>query len=401
MSDRKLDASLQIVLVSDPADAEAIREAGFRSVRVVERAEELYRPTADGYEIDTALQLFTRFVLAFPADRPELRDAVAVRIGDVKCRWVNWPERVRTAHKALRELGADGLANLVREARPMWTDEVCTIDDIPEPGNERTYLSGFDLLDKHGFRFVRPAFMSVIGPYGSGKSVLLRQLAVNLWRLHKWRTLITSFEERVKPRMQRDFRRYLIGGPERLWMPADVEKADKEISAAFRFLRRARNSRLDLERLIDRITYAVKVYGVDVVIVDPVNEIDHTVPKHQSKTDYMGEFIMALKALADDYNLLMICAAHPPKDGVEKRLAKGRLLTLNDGADTAHYGNKSDIGWCVWRPGFEGPTLLHIDKLKDHETMGKPTLAKLELMEQTNSFRVTQIGYDIIGEFIE
>nr|PZN76259.1 MAG: hypothetical protein DIU57_17505 [Pseudomonadota bacterium] len=401
MSDRKIEASLQIVLVSSDADAEAIRQAGFRSVRVVARPEDLYRPTVDGYEIDTTLQLFTRYILAFPADQAALRDAVAVRLGDTQCRWVNWPDGTGSARRAIQEFGSDGLGRLVREARPMWTDEVCTIDDIPEPGPEKTYTSGFPLLDKHGFRFVRPAFMSVIGPYGSGKSVLLRQLAANLWRLHGWRTLITSFEERVKPRMQRDFRRYLIGAPECAWKEGDVEKVDKEISAAFRFLRRPRNDRLDLERLLDRISFAVRVYGVDVVIVDPVNEIDHSVPKHQSKTDYMGDFIMALKALADDYDLLMICAAHPPKDGVEKRLAKGRLLTLNDAADTAHYGNKSDIGWCVWRPGFDGPTLLHIDKLKDHETMGRPTLAKLELMEQTNSFRVTKIGYDVIGEFVE
>ena len=401
MSDRKIGASLQVILVSTEADAHAVREAGFKSVRVVTEPEQLYFSTPDGYQIDSALQLFTRYVLAFSADQPGLRDAVAVRLGDVKCRWVNWPHGATSAQQALREGGPEGLALLLNDARPMWTDEVCTIDDIPDPGVEQAYRSGFDLLDKHGFRFVRPAFMSVIGPYGSGKSVLLRQLAVNLWRLHGWRTLITSFEERVKPRMHRDFRRQLIGAPEHAWRPGDVEEADKEIAAAFRFLRRQRTSRLDLDRLLDRIAYAVQVYGVDVVIVDPVNEIDHSVPRHQSKTDYMGEFIMALKALADDYDLLMICAAHPPKDGVEKRLSKGRLLTLNDGADTAHYGNKSDIGWCVWRPGFEGATLLHIDKLKDHETMGKPTLAKLELMPQTNSFRVTNIGYEIIGEFAE
>lgn len=400
MSDRKISASLQIVLVSSEDDAEAVRQAGFKSVRVVTEPEHLYRAAQGGYEIDTALQLFTRYVLAFPADQAALRDAVAVRLGDVNCRWINWPHDATSAQQAMREGGPDGLALLLNDARPMWTDEVCTIDDIPDPGVEQTYRSGFDMLDKHGFRFVRPAFMSVIGPYASGKSVLLRQLSVNLWRLHGWRTLITSFEERVKPRMQRDFRRQLIGAPERAWQPKDVESADKEISAAFRFLRRQRTTKLDLDRLLDRIAYAVQVYGVDVVIVDPVNEVDHSVPRNQSKTDYMGDFIMALKALADDYNLLMICAAHPPKEGVEKRLSKGRLLTLNDGADTAHYGNKSDIGWCVWRPDFEGPTLLHIDKLKDHETMGKPTLAKLELKEASNSFRVTRLGYEIMEEWL-
>lgn len=389
MSDRKVESSLQIVIVCSDAHASQARDAGFKSVRVVRHPEELYRMGPEGYEIDATLGLFTRYVLALPSDQTLLRDALAVRLGDVKCRSVDWPVGTQSP-EALRE-------NL-SASRPMWTDEVATIDDIPDPGEEKTYETGFKKLDHWGIRFVRPAFMSVIGPYASGKSVLLRQLSVNLWRLHGWRTLITSFEERVKPRMQRDLRRHLIGVPIDMWDDRDVAAADDEIRKAFRFLRRKRTSRLDLDRLMDRIAYAVQVYGVDVVMIDPVNEIDHSVPRHQSKTDYMGDFIMQLKALADDYNLLVICAAHPPKDGVEKRLSKGKLLTLNDGADTSHYGNKSDIGWCVWRPDFEGPTLLHIDKLKDHETMGKPTLAELVLDPKRNKFEVNRLGYDILGD---
>ncbi|MGO4685801.1 AAA family ATPase [Hyphomicrobium sp. 2TAF46] len=278
----------------------------------------------------------------------------------------------------------------------MWTDEVCTIDDIPEPGAEKLYATGLYGLDAHGFRLVRPAFMPVIGPYGSGKSVLLRQLAVNLWRQYRWRTLITSFEEKVKPRFHRDLRRHIIGHPAP-WTDEQVAYADAEIRLAFRFLRRKRNTVLDMDRLIDRIEYAVRVYGVDVVIIDPVNEIDHMVPRGETKSDYMGRFIMRLKQIADDYSLLMIVAAHPPKDGVEKRLSKNGLLTLNDGADTAHYGNKADIGWCVWR-NYEGPTLLHIDKLKDHESMGKPTLCELHLDPTMNQFTVGRVGYDILDE---
>lgn len=389
MSDRKVESALQIVMVASDEHASLAREAGLKSVRVVRHPEELYRMGAEGYEIDATLGLFTRYVLALPPEQIELRDALAVRLGDTKCRWVEWPAAA---------VSAEELREVLSSSRPMWTDEVATIDDIPDPGPEKTYETGFKKLDHWGIRFVKPAFMSVIGPYASGKSVLLRQLSVNLWRLHGWRTLITSFEERVKPRMQRDLRRHLIGVPIDMWDEKDVAEADDEIRKAFRFLRRKRTSRLDLDRLMDRIAYAVKVYGVDVVVIDPVNEIDHSVPRHQSKTDYMGDFIMQLKALADDYNLLVICAAHPPKDGVEKRLSKGKLLTLNDGADTSHYGNKSDIGWCVWRPDFEGPTLLHIDKLKDHETMGKPTLAELVLDPKRNKFDVNRLGYEILGD---
>jgi twinkle protein len=134
---------------------------------------------------------------------------------------------------------------------------------------------------------------------------------------------------------------------------------------------------------------------VKVVAIDPVNEIEHQVPRGESKTDYMGRFIMALKQLADDHGLLMICAAHPPKDGVEKRLAKNGLLTLNDGADTAHWGNKADLGICVWR-NIDGPTMLHIDKVKDHESMGKPTLAEMNLNRALNQFSVDRVGYELL-----
>ena len=106
---------------------------------------------------------------------------------------------------------------------------------------------------------------------------------------------------------------------------------------------------------------------------------------------------MRLKQLADDYNLLLICALHPPKDGVEKRLQKNGLLTLNDGADSANWGNKADIGLCMWRD-LTGPTLLHIDKIKDHETMGKPTLCEMIHDPVFNRFRVGRIGYGILKE---
>jgi hypothetical protein len=116
----------------------------------------------------------------------------------------------------------------------MWIDEICTLADIPAPPPQQTFASGFDKLDQHGFRFVRPALMAMIGPYGSGKSVLARQLACNLWRLHRWRVLITSFEERVRPRYQRDLRRHIIDRAVSLWTDADVANADAQ-NKAFAF----------------------------------------------------------------------------------------------------------------------------------------------------------------------
>jgi hypothetical protein len=384
-----------LVVVAHADHEKIVRDLGYRNVEVISAVH-------GGEQVlthDGRLRIgwdYERYLIALPPKSESLRDDIAVRLGDHRCTWCEWP------------FGADKveIGNRLITARPMWLDEIATIDDIPEPGPETTYTSGFDELDRHGFRIVLPTFMPLIGPYGSGKSVLLRQLLVNLWRLHGWKFLLTSFEEKVKPRYLRDLRRHLIGRPqvspdgEVLWSDVDVARADAEIRQAAVFLRRKRTHTLDLDRLLGLIEFAVRVHGVKVVAIDPVNEIDHQVPKGESKTDYMGRFIMALKALADDYDLLMICCAHPPKDGVEKRLSKSKLLTLNDGADTAHWGNKADIGFCVWRRGLGDfdPTYLHGDKLKDHETMGKPFLAELVLNPLTNTFRVNRMGYHLLQE---
>lgn len=387
-----------LVLTFGQTLVDACRAAGIRHVRDATEPSSILDAKGD---LQPQLTYFEKFTILVPEGHESLRDTVAMKIGDERCVWAYAPDDI------------DDLANAINTARPMWTDEVATIDDIPEPGPVETFATGFDRLDQHGLRITLPAFMPVIGPYGSGKSVFLRQLLVNLWRLHGWRFLLTSFEEKVKPRYERDLRRHLICSdiPDKdgvfhewerkdgvaVWSEEVAARADGELRRMAVFLRRKRNTTLDMERLLDRIEFAVRVYGLKVVVIDPVNEIDHQTNKGESKTDYMGRFIMRLKQLADDYGLLVICCAHPPKDGVEKRLSRSGVLTLNDGADTAHWGNKADIGLCLWR-NLDGPTLLHIDKVKDHETMGKPTLVSMSLDLALNKFTVDRVGYDILKE---
>lgn len=376
----KIDASL--VLVIDDITAEECRAQGIRSVR---NASAPHMLLDDDGRVLPEVDLWSQFVILIPQGGEDLRDTIAVNIGDDRCLWAYLPDEPQN------------IPAVVASARRMWLDEIASLDDIPDPGPVVLYETGFEGLD---LRITTPAFMPIVGPYGSGKSIFLRQLLVNLWRLHGWKFLITSFEEKVKPRYQRDLRRHMIGSVEETWSEADIAQADAEINRACVFFRRKRNTALDADRLVDRIEYAVRTYGIKVVAIDPFNEIDHVVPRGMAKTDYVGQFIMRLKQLADDYNLLMICALHPPKDGVEKRLQRSGMLTLNDGADSAHWGNKADIGLCMWRP-LVGPTLLHIDKVKDHETMGKPTLCEMIHDSAFNRFRVGRTGYDILGDQVE
>jgi hypothetical protein len=130
------------------------------------------------------IDFFDRFVILTPEGGEDVRDRIAILLGDERCSWAYLPE------------DSAAISATVAGAVPMWTDEIARLSDIPEPGPEKLYKVARDSdtgntalasLDRHGFRITVPAFMPIIGPYGSGKSVLLRQLLETLWRLHGWR----------------------------------------------------------------------------------------------------------------------------------------------------------------------------------------------------------------------
>jgi hypothetical protein len=77
-----------------------------------------------------------RFVIVIPEGGEDFRDTIAINLGDERCRWTYAPA------------DAGGMGNAIALARPMWADEVATIDDIPDPGEIKTYASGFDELDR-------------------------------------------------------------------------------------------------------------------------------------------------------------------------------------------------------------------------------------------------------------
>ena len=142
-------------------------------------------------------RILPRVVILIPEGGEQLRDTLVINIGDERCRW-QCPRRAETFPASSLAPSACG--------QTRWPD--CAT--IPEPGALKVYETGFAKLDSYGLRIVTPAFMPIVGPYGSGKSIFLRQLLINLWRLHGWKFALTSFEEKVRPRFERDLSRHLI-----------------------------------------------------------------------------------------------------------------------------------------------------------------------------------------------
>jgi RecA-family ATPase len=68
-----------------------------------------------------------------------------------------------------------------------------------------------------------------------------------------------------------------------------------------------------LDWMLDRMEVAVVRHGVQVIVIDPWNEMDHTRARDETMTEYVGRAIKALKRFARKFQVHLIVIAHPTK----------------------------------------------------------------------------------------
>ncbi len=215
---------------------------------------------------------FDSVILAVDGDENGqwLRDALAMRIGDTKCTWVDWPEGCKDANDVLRRYGPrhgpDQLRSAINSSRRMWLDMVAGINDIPDQPPEAVYKLGWPILDRDlsdgGIRIPQVGFMSVGGPAGSGKSTWVRQICWHLWKAHKIPFGITALEEDVKPDYYEEFLRLETGKAPDEWSQEEHAYAHGEIAAGVKFIQAPSHTMMDVDLLLGAVEYAIKVYGL-------------------------------------------------------------------------------------------------------------------------------------------
>jgi hypothetical protein len=97
--------------------------------------------------------------------------------------------------------------------------------------------------------------------------------------------------------------------------------------------------------VLDKAVVAVEQDGVDLLVIDPWNELERAKPRDMMLTDYIGECLMYLKQFCRSMNVAVILAAHPTKSGVEQ----GKTMTLADIEGSMNWYNKMDNGLIVVR----------------------------------------------------
>ena len=195
-----------------------------------------------------------------------------------------------------------------------------TLADLPQRGTveKLAFGVGWPELDEI-FKFYPSQFVVVTGKAGQGKSTFILNCLVKL----AYERGMASFL--YVPENEANLRDKI----RRLWTLDD---------ASFEFLARSKfiiqTSIRDQEHpahtmpwILNRAAQVVESHKVEVVMIDPWNELDRAKPKDMLLTDYIGECIMQIKDFCRSLGVTVIVLAHPTKAVNENG---GRIPHLSD-----------------------------------------------------------------------
>lgn len=301
-----------------------------------------------------------------------LLNDLAVRIGHVRCKWVKYPKGCKDLNDALRRYGPNGVHETIRRAQWYGVEGVYEYNDLPPATDRPVFPLKMPVMDNH-YRPRLGDFCVVTGVPSHGKSSWLNEVAGRLAINYGWRTAFASFEQEPQTDHRRNLRTYYSRKRPVFQSSQEIAQADQWIQNHFVFIVPGLDDDVTLEWVLERCAAAVVRHGVNCIIIDPWNEMDHIRPKDMSLTEYVGFAIKEFKAFARKYKIHLIVAAHPAKMKVSEKGAFS-IPTLYEISDSAHWYNKADVGIVVWRGEVSGApgTIVRIAKSKYHDQIGTP-----------------------------
>lgn len=330
---------------------------------------------------EQVIAAFSKVTLAVDNDAPGkvLEQELARRIGPEKCYRVQYPRDCKDMNDVLAKHGAVKVREIISDAKPYPIDGIYTAKDIEdlvvhlyECGQQRGVPTGWVHLDK--YYTVKTGQLTVVtGIPGSGKSVWLDALMVNLTLAHDWRFAIFSPENwplqrhmqsiieklKQKPFDRDGFRVQKIS-------KAELVAAIESIGDRFYFIM-PEESLMTVDSILERARVCIFRYGVKGLVIDPWNEIEHQYG-NLTETQYISETLSRIRRFARRLDVHVWVVAHPQKLTKDKDSGKYNPPTMYEISGGAHWRNKADVGICVHRPDFnKDMTDIYVQKVRFRE----------------------------------
>lgn len=315
-------------------------------------------------------------IIAVDADAPgaRLKDELVRRLGRENCLIVTWPEGCKDANEVLVQHGREVLAECIRDAEPMPVEGVHSARDFfaelrqhYEHGRQPGKSTGWRGVDQH-YTVLPGEWTLVTGIPGHGKSEWLDALTINLAQQHGWRFAVFSAEnmpvsEHIAKLAEKFVGKPFDPGPTPRMNASDLDRAETFIGEHYKFLLPESPTP---DALLTQCRQLVLTWGVNGIILDPWNEIEHHFSDTTSETKYISETLSTLRKFARSHDVHLWIVAHPRMLQPRKDSDKEPVPTPYTIAGSAHWNNKADNIITVWRDrgSDTNEVEIHVQKVR-------------------------------------
>lgn len=374
-----------IIIVEGEIDKLSFEAAGFRNcVSVPDGAPAVstknYQSKFDYIRnCEKYFEKVKKIILAADSDPPgkKLESELIRRLGPERCYRIVWPEGCKDAGETLVNHSDFMIMSCADNAKPVPVSGIFTVEDIEkdifsvyEKGFQKGLSTGWHNVDQY-YTVARKEITVIHGIPSHGKSSWLDAMCVNLARENDLSFAIFSPENYPLERHASQISKIYIGrqflscfGEEHRMTAEQMKKSISWMKQHYFFILPPENE-LTVDHILRKTKTIIRRHGIDGLVIDPWNELDHSRKPQYSETEYISDCLTKLRRFARQYNIHIWIVAHPTKLQKNKN-GKYPVPTPYDISGSGNWRNKSDNCICVWRDleNEEKPVEIRVQKVR-------------------------------------
>ena len=364
----------EIIICEGEMDALSLIEIGFDNVVSVPNGASKGKNQNLEY-LDNCIEYFEeaeKIILATDQDEAGyiLREELCRRLGVERCFKVDFKD-CKDANEYLVKYGKLELEEAIKNNQEFPIDGIITVTDLVDEIAE-LYHSGLKKGDTIGcldfdqlISFVPGQLTTITGIPNQGKSEFLDFILTNLAYKKGWKIGVFSPENfplslHVSKLAEKLIGKSFMWGRDKM-NSDEVDLALSFINENFFFIRPT-DEDFSLNNILDKAKILVKKYGINALVIDPWNTIDHQYSG--SETQYISKEFAKLTAFKQKYNVHIFLVAHPTKMKKDKNSNEYEVPNLYDISGSANFFNKTDNGISVYRDFKNNVSRVYVQKVK-------------------------------------
>lgn len=302
-----------------------------------------------------------------------LKNELSRRLGRDRCKEVFYPDGCKDFNEVLVKYGEKSVWEVINGSKPFPLDGVYTLSDF-EIELDNVFKNGFSQGVKIGYpdfdkllNFSAGQLTMITGVPNSGKSAFLDQLLIRLSQDHKWKIGLCSFENQPMTRHAANLSSILIGKP---FFHKENKMSVEEYGIAKDFMKKQfywfkmKDEDLSVEGILSRAKQLVRAHGINGLVIDPYNYMEHRRDIGISETEYISQFLTVVCNFAKDYDVHVFLIAHPTKIKKNPVTKDFEVPSLYDIAGSANFFNKTDNGITVYRDRNNNKVTVYVQKVR-------------------------------------